>query len=124
MTNDLIGKPFRSKGRGLDNYDCWGLAIEVLRREGINIPEFDIDAYAYSVVSAKMQEQILDPRWKKLKNPEKNCIIAIKEHPKFVQHVGVYLGYGKFIHAGANGVEVRRLNDFKKQIRGFYKYVE
>jgi cell wall-associated NlpC family hydrolase len=37
---DLLGKPFADGGRGPDSFDCVGLAIEVQRRRGLDIPDF------------------------------------------------------------------------------------
>ena len=40
--NDLIGVPFKNRGRDIqDGFDCYGLVKEVYRRYGHEIPEYD-----------------------------------------------------------------------------------
>ena len=52
ITNDLIGKPFRTGARGPAEYDCLGLTLEGLRRLGIvyerdwDVPDGDRDRFA------------------------------------------------------------------------------
>jgi len=40
LYSDLIGKPYRDAGRGPDAFDCLGLAIEMQRRQGRDVPDF------------------------------------------------------------------------------------
>lgn len=37
---DLIGKPFACGARGPEAYDCLGLCMELLRRRGMQVPEY------------------------------------------------------------------------------------
>lgn len=39
---DLVGKAYRNGGRGNDAYDCWGLVIEIYRRQGITLNDYPI----------------------------------------------------------------------------------
>lgn len=39
--SDLMGKPFRVRGRGPEDYDCWGLVIEARNRFGLQTPDYD-----------------------------------------------------------------------------------
>ena len=124
MLNDLIGKPFKDRGRGEDGYDCWGLVLEVFKRYGINLPDFDISAYAHKMVAKKVDEEKNKSCWKKLDKPEVPSI-CIFGKGGFVHHLGVYIGNGKFIHSLiGKGVQIDRLSSpiWKKQLLGFYKY--
>lgn len=39
LWSDLVGLPFKSRGRGPDEYDCFGLVMQIYRRRGIVIPD-------------------------------------------------------------------------------------
>lgn len=119
---DLINKPFIDGGRGPDGYDCWGLVREVYRRHGIFLPDYSISATACERIS----KQMIDSRseWIKLAAPEVPCLVAFKADLSFVQHMGAYIGYGKFLHTRDYGVCVERLRSplWNPRIRGFYQY--
>ena len=36
---DLVGRPYKPKGRSIDGFDCAGVVLEFLRRAGFEIPE-------------------------------------------------------------------------------------
>ena len=120
---DLIGKPFKNKGRGPDGFDCWGLVLEVYRRCGIDLPDYDISAEACEQISKQMCQSA--PYWTKLESPEVPCLAIIKNDAFFVQHLGVYIGSGKVIHAQNFGVAIDRIETtfLKHKIRGFFRYV-
>jgi cell wall-associated NlpC family hydrolase len=128
--NDLIGKPFKGGGRGPDEYDCWGLSMEIYKRLGITLPNFPVEGAVCEAfnkeVSGIIEEEVEKNRWEELKKLEEGCFIIFKSHPYFVQHIGIYLGSDKYIHTGQKtGAEVRRITDprVKNNIRGYYKYV-
>jgi len=64
----------------------------------------------------------------KIDEPVAGCAVVMAidpMHPDLIQHIGVYIGEGKFIHILENhGVIVSRINDrfFSKKIRGFYRW--
>lgn len=128
--NDLIGKPFKGGARGPNEYDCWGLAIEVQKRAGKYLPNFSISGPVclsfHKIIASTIEEEVIKDRWKELDKPEDLCLIIFKSHPYFVQHIGTYLGNDKYIHTTKNsGVLIDRItNPIKRQkIRGYYKYV-
>ena len=128
--NDLIGKPFKVGGRGPDYYDCWGIVVECYKRLGSIVPDFSMSGPVclsyHKKTSEIIENEIQKDVWEELDKPEEPCVVIFKEHPYFTQHIGMYLGYGKYIHISKNiGVEIDRLdNPIKKQkIRGYYKYV-
>lgn len=121
--DDLIGKPFVDGGRGPDEYDCYGLAMELFRRAGINLPEQNICCMDTPKIAAEIENQ--RPTWVRLDAPLAPCMVAIRLSPGIVNHVGVYIGCGQFIHAyrNAGGVCVNRINEpiWKRRIEGFYR---
>jgi len=122
--NDLVGKPFSDGGRGPGSYDCWGLVQEVYRRFGMNLPDYSISATACQQVHQEIDQAKGSQHWIELSTPEVPCVVLIKAHPGFYQHLGVYFGHGKFLHVMNYGVEMARRNDplWKKRVKGYWQY--
>lgn len=126
MYDDLIGVPFSNRGRGPSSYDCLGLVIEIYKRNGIFIPNWDVSVRSCNFIDGYIKTEVSSERWCKLIQPEYLCLITIQQHQEFVQHLAIYIDGGKFIHATPHkGVTVDCLNspEYKNQIRGFYRYV-
>lgn len=136
--NDLIGKPFLLGARGPDQYDCHGLAIEVFRRFGVifpnvNIAELSVEQIT-STIASELSHHTNDLRdWIQIEKPMSPCLVVIRGYHKFANHLGVYIGSGKFIHAFATVNEkgemrgqvcVNRLSDplWRNRIAGYYKH--
>jgi cell wall-associated NlpC family hydrolase len=120
--DDLIGKPFIDGGRGPGGYDCYGLVMEVFRRHGTTVPEQNISCMDTPKIAAEIEQQ--RPRWIRLGTPIEPAVVAIRLSPGIVNHVGVYIGLGMFVHAyrNAGGVCVDRTTDpiWRRRIEGFY----
>jgi len=117
---DLIGVPFVDGGRDKSGMDCWGLAREMFRRQGIDIPDYHVSAV--SAVSVASQMGVDVAYWQKLAQPALGCLVLIRLSPDvWANHVGIYIGDGKFIHAySATGVSIGRLRRWRSRIVGFY----
>jgi cell wall-associated NlpC family hydrolase len=118
---DLIGVPFVDGGRGPDGYDCWGLAREVFRREGIELRDYKVCCYDSGAVSTLFLEDL--SQWRRCNPPEVPSIVAIKLNFPAVSHVGVYIGDGKFLHTrDKTGVVIERLDatQWRHRVEGFY----
>lgn len=127
MIEDLIGKLYKDGGRGPTFFDCWGLSMEVHKRFDIDLPDFAISAKDVKDINDEIECQInLEGVWMTIDKPVIPCIVLIKTHPIFTQHVGTYIGNGNFIHISSTfSACIDRINNplFKKRIKGFYKYV-
>ena len=123
--NDLIGKPFHEDGYGPDNYSCYGLAVEVYKRYGILIPKINISVCVSRQASQKEIDTNLIKSWKQTKNISSPTGIVLKSSdPAFANHLGVYIGRGKFIHITINrSVVIDRISDWKHKIIGYYHYI-
>ena len=56
--SDLIGVPFVNHGRDIhDGLDCYGLVMEVFRRYGKHIPEYNADWDDDKKISGIVHEQ-------------------------------------------------------------------
>ena len=111
MYKDLLGVKYTPHGRNKgEGFDCYGLAIEVFRRNGIVLEDF-----------------ILNPKegkWNTIKidNLEKLCIIEIEKGNKY--HIAVYIGDGLMIHATEKfGVCIEPVYRYSAWIRRYSKLI-
>ncbi|MCM0760660.1 C40 family peptidase [Sporomusa sphaeroides DSM 2875] len=120
MFEDLLGLPFVDGGRGPDKYDCWGLACEVYRRHGIELPDYRISAYDTRKIGQQITNSL--PDYIEVKYPlPVPCLMAIRVNGSYASHVGVYVGNGQFIHAyQPTGVVIDRIKRWQSSIVGFY----
>ena len=114
---DLIGAPFRIHGRSKkEGFDCYGLLIEVMKRNGITLPDLFYEDIC--AVSDKNFKHIFS--FEKIEKPELLCIILFKLSKG--THVGLYIDDGEFIHATEDyGVVLDKLYRWGKLVTGYYK---
>ena len=129
--DDLIGIPYLPHGRAGDpGLDCYGLVKAVFARCGVQIPEYDADYHDYDRVNAIYNENRNTGQWQEVKGyKEYPVLLAIRfGSPKgVVNHVGAYIGNGKFIHTRENtGVLIENVYSplWQKRIEGAYRYVQ
>ena len=120
--SDLVGARFKPHGRSKEEgFDCYGLAIEVERRAGKNLP----DAF-YDGVDADSNRNTLSVLenglpLENLDEPEDFCIVKMNESTR--PHCGVYVGGGNVIHATQRlGVVIQKIS--RLHIDGYYRIVE
>jgi cell wall-associated NlpC family hydrolase len=126
--HDLMDTPFvpggREIGKGLD---CWGLYIEVMKRFGVNVPDFQISCFAADLVNQEKLEvtkNLMEP----VAHPVPGDGVAMAIHPEapdMVQHFGVMVDKRRFIHTIQKiGPMLTRLDAFwwSNKIRGFYRW--
>ena len=117
---DLLGTKFKIHGRSKEEgFDCYGLAIEVLRRNGIILKDVFYDTLDTRVFLHKeLHESIPNIR---LEKPEICCIIEIAVYGEPI-HIGVYIGNGMMIHTTSRtNVVIEPLAHYKNRILGYYK---
>ena len=117
----LIGVPFVDGGREVKTgLDCWGLVMEVYRRQGIELPDYTISAMSAKDIAKAMADN--EKSWKKLDAPKTPCLVVIRlAHAGWANHAGVYLGEDKFIHAYIKtGVCIDRVRHWRSRVVGFY----
>lgn len=117
---DLIGVPFKVRGRGPDSFDCYGLVMEMSRRDGIVIPDFGAHS-DQGVVAALVGEAL--PQWEETKCDR--GAVALFRIGRYVSHVGYMLDRYQMIHSWerSGGVLVEPIANWKLRLVGFYKYV-
>jgi len=109
--DDLIGKPYKEDGRGPDGYDCYGVCMEVCKRAGINLPEFN---------------ELKDSKFLHIDKPDIGDLVLIRSTCD--QHAGVMVSKSKLLQVnstGHRGVHEMRLDHpwIKGRIIGYYRYV-
>ena len=89
----LIGAPYHFGGADLQGFDCSGLAVYVYGQAGVEIPR---TAEAQRRAARPVSPEALSP----------GDLVFFRIHSPHVNHVGIYAGNGRFIHAPRSGERV------------------
>ena len=89
----LVGAPYHFGGADLQGFDCSGLAVYVYQRAGVEIPR-----------TANAQQRAARPVAPDALSP--GDLVFFRIHSRHVNHVGIYAGGGRFIHAPHSGETV------------------
>jgi cell wall-associated NlpC family hydrolase len=89
----LIGTRYQFGGADEAGFDCSGLALYVHERAGLRIPR-----------TAAAQQRAARPV--PLTELAPGDLVFFSSHGQGVDHVGIYAGFGRFIHAPHAGVAV------------------
>lgn len=116
---DLLGVPFERGARGPDSFDCYGLAIEMFRRMGIEVPDFESPGTLEEIASLVRDNE---SRWRKVPFGTLNSLVTLRVEG-LVAHVGFVIEPDRFIHAfEPTGVTTERLRNGSFKPLGFYTY--
>lgn len=116
---DLIGKPFRYGGRGPDHYDCYGLIMEMNRRNGVEIPDC-VSPTNHQEIALLLSDQ--KRLWKEVSSPKVGDVVCIRIG-RFVSHVGYLVSPSSMLHAWeSTGVLVEPLSVWSKRIDSYFRY--
>jgi len=106
---NMLGKKYVWGGIGPKTYDCSGFTQKVYRKvAGIKLPRV-------SYLQAKVGKKVA---FKELKQGDMVFFDTEKKRTGRVNHVGIYLKQGNFIHASSGGKKIMITNFRKKR---FYK---
>jgi cell wall-associated NlpC family hydrolase len=96
----LRGTPYRFGGASLDGFDCSGLVFYAHRQLGLTVPR-----------TSREQEE--DARSIKPRKLRRGDLVFFKIDSRSVNHVGIYIGKHRFVHAPGSGkpVTINSLDD-------------
>jgi len=96
--SDLKMVPFKDRGRDRSGYDCYGLAMEVFRRYGIELLDYEGSCWDKKAIQATFE------KWREQwiavdgEPPVPAMVVMKANSPEDINHVAVYIGNGRFIH--------------------------
>lgn len=109
--DDLLGVRYRHNGRNAKTgFDCYGLAIEVEKRFGHILPDLDLfkaDGRDFMVCKNIALNELCE-KVQEVNEPEQEGDVILFNNNSVLNHIGVYLGNGKFIHCNKYGVHIER----------------
>jgi murein DD-endopeptidase len=96
----LRGAPYRYGGATLDGFDCSGLVFYAHRQLGLSVPR----------TSSEQAEEATSIKPRKL---QRGDLVFFKIDSRKVNHVGIYIGKHRFVHAPGAGkpVTINSLDD-------------
>lgn len=117
--NKYIGIPFDVK-------NCYNLVQLYYKNElGIELPETSVNPLNTKRSFLEYLKQI-ESYWITIKEPEKDCVVAMSydiKYPQMIQHFGIYLGNNKVLHTlNKINSHIVSLDSLKPFIKGYYKW--
>ena len=110
--NDLIGIPYKEHGRSSDGMDCYGLAIEVMRRYGYKLNDVVYENYDLELSAENIPTLNLTP----IDAPREGAILEMQYNNEL--HIGVCISKKEFIHMTRTGCRINHIGTIP--IRGIY----
>lgn len=100
----FVGTPYRFGGADARGFDCSGLAVYAYEQVGIAIPR-------------TAAEQARAARRVSLRSLLPGDLLFFRIGSRHIDHVGIYVGSGRFVHAPRSGALV----SYASLQRGFYR---
>lgn len=117
---DLLGKPFERGARGPEAYDCLGLAIEIARRCGRQVPDYVSDEATLHAQLAAGGSALAD--MPQIPRPVPGCVVLLRMSPT-QHHLAFMVDSYRMIHASAKiGCVIERVVSplWQRRIIGYY----
>jgi len=97
-----LGKPYSRGSEGPNAFDCSGYTSYVYSQFGVNLPRTSGGQYTHSGRPVDRDEL-----------QQGDLVVFKNTYKSGISHVGIYIGQGKFIHAGnsRSGVKISNLDD-------------
>jgi cell wall-associated NlpC family hydrolase len=130
--SDLLGVQFAYRGRGPDEYDCYGLLIELYRRLGKDIPDYISPTKQEAIALLIGEEKVKwKSHWKRSDSsdvPPSSVLIPgrtlLFNIGRYGSHVGMIIRPRYFLHIweGSGCVERQPISSWQRRIVGVYDY--
>jgi len=119
--SDLLGKPFAPSARGPESFDCVGIALEIAKRLGKQLPAFvSSEAELHAQLGAGNASLADLPQ---IARPVPGCIVLLRISPS-EHHVAFMIDEYRMIHTmkGIN-CSIERINSslWQRRVIGFYR---
>jgi cell wall-associated NlpC family hydrolase len=126
MIDPYVGIPFEDRGESFDGSDCYGILRLIYKNElQIEIPSFLGSCYSTKMIFSDYLKQISEC-WELVGEPQPFDVVAMAhdpQHPRVVQHFGLYLGNNKMLHTLENiGSHIVDFNEMKYYVKGVYRW--
>lgn len=127
-----IGLEFKSKGRGPDRFDCWGLVIAIYQEQfNIKLPSY-VDSYTDAGNARDISNLLIvaDERlnWISIsKGSERISDLILLRMKREPMHIGLILTKNTFIHIHSGiGSVIQRYDGlvWERRVIGFYRHVD
>jgi cell wall-associated NlpC family hydrolase len=107
IAKSMLGKRYKWGGEGPYGYDCSGFTKEVFEENGIKLPR-------ESKEQAKVGKKVYRSQLRR-----GDLVFFTSKNHTTVNHVGIYLGHGKFIHASRfhHRIIISPLKEYKKYFK-------
>jgi cell wall-associated NlpC family hydrolase len=108
IAKSMLGKKYKWGGEGPYGYDCSGFTKEVFEKKGIELPRL-----------SKEQAKVGIKIRKRNQLRKGDLVFFTSKNHKSVNHVGIYLGNGKFIHASRfhHRIIISPFREYKKYFK-------
>lgn len=111
--DDLIGIPYKEHGRSTEEgFDCYGLVIEVLRRNGKHLNDVWYENHALTLADENIPLLNIYP----VEIMEPGTLLEMEYMGNL--HIGIAVNSKEFLHATKKGVRINRIGCIK--IIGMY----
>lgn len=118
---DLIGIKYKEHGRSREyGFDCYGLAIEVEKRIGIKLPDFDYLSHTDVLFNDNFKKVLQSGKVKKINTLVEGALILFENSSGMKNHIAVYLGDGYAVHCNINGVHLDKVKTIAKGKKDVY----
>jgi len=117
---DLIGKPFLAGARGPAEYDCVGLALEIARRLGKQVPDYVSSEAELHAQLAQGGASLAD--CPQIPRAVPGCVVLLRITPT-QHHLAFMVDEYRMIHTTAKtGCVIERVNSalWHRKIIGYY----
>lgn len=138
MIDDLLGVAYAQGGRwreGLmpsaQRLDCWGLILEIMRRQGVMIPDTFPGQTQMGICRLQAGLSGLDwiaslfGQWRRIDGTAVGSLAVFRNVDGAAAHVGIIVEPGRFLHCTkGSGVSLNRLNrpPWDESLLGCYTY--
>ncbi|SFV69960.1 NLP/P60 family protein [hydrothermal vent metagenome] len=106
-----LGKPYKYGATGPNRFDCSGFVYTVYKNLGITIPR-----------TSREQSQIQGKKLSKNELRAGDLVFFDTSLKGHVNHVGIYLGHGKFIHASSGKAFSVTISDINAWYRDKFRW--